>query len=60
MRMSRDENVAAAAVERALVLVTEAMDLLDAHDGPPDAAAHLSLAQETLRQALRRLRQPHA
>jgi hypothetical protein len=40
--------------------VTEAMDLLDAHDGPPDAAAHLSLAQETLRQALRRLRQPHA
>ena len=56
MRMSRAENVAAAAVERALVLVTEAMDLLDAHDGPPDAAAHLSLAQERLRRAIRQAR----
>jgi hypothetical protein len=41
-----------AAVRRALELITEAMDVLDAHDGPPDAAAHLSLAQERLREAV--------
>ena len=38
-----------AAVRRALALVTEAMDLLDAHGAPPDAAAHLELALEKLR-----------
>ena len=41
-----------AAVRRALELITEAMDVLDAHDGPPDAAAHLSLAQERLRETV--------
>jgi hypothetical protein len=40
------------AVKRALALVTEAMDLLDAHVGPPDAAAHLELAQQKLREEL--------
>ncbi len=40
------------AIRRALELITEAMDLLDAHDGPPDAAAHLAMAQQQLRQEL--------
>ena len=42
---SRDSE----AVKRALLLITEAMDLLDAHNGPPEAAAHLDLAQQILR-----------
>jgi len=37
---------------RALTLVTEAMDVLDAHGVSPDAAAHLALAQQMLRQSL--------
>ena len=41
-----------AAIRRALTLITEAMDLLDAHDGPPDAAAHLDLAQDRIRKFL--------
>jgi hypothetical protein len=41
-----------AAIRRALMLVTEAMDILDGHAGPPDAAAHLALAQQTLREEL--------
>lgn len=40
------------AIRRALDLVTEAMDLLDAHDGPADAAAHLGMGQQILRQAI--------
>ena len=51
--MVRRGNKRDAAIERAVALVTEALGLLDAHDGPPDAAAHLSLAQERLRQAIR-------
>ena len=46
-----------AALRRALALVLEAMDLLDAHDGPPEAAAHLGLARERLRQAVRDLQE---
>jgi len=42
----------ARAVLRAAMLVTEAMDLLDAHGGPPDAAAHLDLALASLRGAI--------
>ena len=42
----------AKAIRRALSLVTEAMDLIDAHDGPPEAAAHLALAQQRLREVL--------
>jgi len=41
------------AVYRAAMLVTEAMDLLDAHGGPPEASAHLDLALVSLRQAIR-------
>jgi hypothetical protein len=40
------------AIRRALQLVTEAMDVLDGHGGPPDAVAHLSIAQDQLRRAL--------
>lgn len=40
------------AVRRAAVLVTEAMDLLDAHGGAPEAAAHLDLALASLRQRI--------
>ena len=47
------EDWQAKAVRRAAILVTEAMDLLDAHGGAPDAAAHLDLALESLRQAIR-------
>ncbi len=36
-------------MKRALGLVTEALDLIDAHDGPPTAGAHLALVQEQLR-----------
>ena len=36
-------------MKRALELVTEAMDLLDAHDGGPELTAHLSLVQDRLR-----------
>ena len=33
-----------AALDRAAALVVEALDLLDAYDGPPQAAAYLQLA----------------
>ena len=48
----RTEGQAAEAVRRALELTTEAMDILDGHRQCPDAAAHLALAQETLRRDL--------
>ena len=57
MAGARNERQAKA-VTRALALVTEAMDLLDAYDGPPEAAAHLALAQQRLRQALDTQRRP--
>ena len=37
-------------VRRALELVTEAMDLLDAHGAAPEVAVQLALAQQRLRQ----------
>ena len=40
------------AIKRALQLVTEAMDLLDAHGAGPEAAAHLAMAQQQLRKQL--------
>jgi len=40
------------ALKRAMALVTEAMDLLDGHQGPPEAAAHLELAQQQLREMI--------
>jgi hypothetical protein len=41
------------AVQRAIALVSEAVDLLDAHGGPPEAAAHLDLGLQELRRASR-------
>lgn len=38
------------AIRRAIELVTVAIDLLDAHGGPADAAAHLDLALHRLRE----------
>lgn len=38
----------AAANRRALELITEALDLLDAHGGSAEAAAYLELAREKL------------
>lgn len=37
---------------RALELTTEAMDLVDAHRGPPEAGSYLALAQQCLRRAV--------
>jgi hypothetical protein len=42
--------------ERATALVTEALDLLDAHGSSPEAAAHLAMAQQKLREAAGKLR----
>ena len=39
-------------LNRALALITEAMDLLDAHDSDPQAASYAALAQQQLRTAL--------
>ena len=47
-----DKDRQAKAVQRAAMLVTEAMDLLDAHGGSPVAAAHLAMAQQKLREEL--------
>ena len=52
MAGARDEQQRIAAIQRALELTTEALDLLDAHDGPPDAAAHLDVGAQRLREAL--------
>jgi hypothetical protein len=40
------------AIKCAVALVTEAMDLLDAHGAAPDAAANLAMAQQRLRDIL--------
>lgn len=39
-----------AAVRRVRGLITEAIDLLDAYGGPQQAAAHLALALDELRE----------
>lgn len=44
-----------AAIKRAISLVSEAVDLLDAHGGSPEAAAHLDLGLNELRRAHDRL-----
>lgn len=51
--MARQTKESERAITRALALVTEAIDLLDAHGGPADAAVNLALAQDRLRQELR-------
>ena len=42
------------ALRRAATRMTEALDLLDANGGPADAAAHLDLALQKLREELKR------
>ena len=44
-----------AALKRAATLMTEALDLLDAHGGPADAAAHLDLALHRVREEVTKL-----
>ena len=51
MAGQRDGTHATNVQMRALLLVTEAMDLLDAHEVSPEASAHLAMAQQMLRQA---------
>ena len=50
MASKRDKRIAA--IERALALATEALDLLDAHEGPPTAAVHLEMCRDKLREEL--------
>jgi hypothetical protein len=42
------------ALNRALALTTQAMDLVDGHGVDPKAAAYLALAQQQLRKTLAR------
>lgn len=49
--MSRQVDSVNGGRRRALVLVTEALDLLDADGSAADAAAHLALAQQCLRRS---------
>lgn len=48
--MAADDN-RQRVIQRASKLITEAMDLLDAHGGCQTAAAHLALALDELRNA---------
>ena len=50
MAGQRNRSDGSKVIRRALVLITEAMDLLDAHNVAPDASAHLAMAQQALRQ----------
>jgi hypothetical protein len=42
-----------AAILRVVELTTEAIDLIDAHDLPPQAAAHIDLGREKVRALLK-------
>jgi hypothetical protein len=55
MAENSDDHAEPRVIKRALALITEALDLLDAHGGPADAAAHLDLAQQRLRDELTRI-----
>ena len=52
MRAEQNGNGGTAAIKRAAELISEALDLLDGHGGPAEAAAHLDLALQRLREAL--------
>ena len=47
-----DQERRRAAVVRVLKLLTEAIDLLDAHDLPPQIGAHLDLSRQQLKAEL--------
>lgn len=53
MARKRNHERRLAAISRALALATEAIDLLDAYDGPPDVAAHLEIVRQKLQDALK-------
>lgn len=53
MAGASNESRRKAAIQRALVLVSEALDLVDGHGGPPEAAANLGLALQILRETQR-------
>jgi len=40
------------ALNRALQLLIEALDLIDAYEGPPEAAAHIEMARQRLQHHL--------
>jgi hypothetical protein len=40
------------ALNRALQLLIEALDLIDAYEGPPEAAAHIEMARQRLQHNL--------
>jgi len=50
--MAGERKERAAVLTRAIALTSQAMDLLDAHGGDPEAAAYLALAQQQLRKTL--------
>ena len=50
--MSGSEERRQAAIRRALELIIEALDLIDAHDGPAQAAANIDLGRQQLQAAL--------
>lgn len=52
MAVESDDERRTRAIRRAIELVTVAIDLIDAHGGPADAAAHLDLALHRLREEL--------
>lgn len=52
MVVDNEEERRTRAIRRAIELVTVALDLIDAHGGPADAAAHLELALHRLREEL--------
>jgi hypothetical protein len=56
--MADERNKASreAAIRRALALTAEAQDLIDGHDGPPEAGVHLDLCRQRLEEALARER----
>lgn len=47
-----EESPRTDAIRRAIERVTEALDILDAHGGSAEAAAHLDLALQKLREAI--------
>lgn len=51
MAQKKSGTVGPQKLERPIALIVEAIDLIDAFDGPPEAAVHLELALQALRRA---------
>ena len=52
MANSEENELRVRALKRALEMVTAAVDLLDAHRGPAETAAHLHVALQQLREEI--------